>query len=75
MTQVELAEALGVNTMTIKRWENGKNWPGDLSFEAMAEVFGVPVQEFFLGPMSKKDLNRVLARLHSEWGTSSSRAR
>lgn len=70
MTQVQVSEHLGVNPMTIKRWENGHNWPGDESLEALAELFEVPTFDFFLGPMKKKDLSRLISDLHELWDAS-----
>lgn len=40
LTQVELAERLGVSFPTVNRWENGKSVPSQLSWNRLREISG-----------------------------------
>lgn len=42
LTQVQFAEAVGVNVNTIKNWENGKTFPRQPMIEKICEVVGIP---------------------------------
>ena len=49
MTQLELAEKLGVSDKTISKWETAKGFPDITLLETIAEVFSVSVAELFSG--------------------------
>ena len=44
LTQRQLAEAMGVNHMSIYHWESGRNEPSARQLRALAEVFAVPME-------------------------------
>ena len=48
LTQLQLADALGVKKSTIGMWENGKREPDFETLEAIADYFNVPINTFFL---------------------------
>ena len=45
MTQAELAHAIGVHEMTIRRWESGLRSPRMEEINAIADKLGIPVDE------------------------------
>ena len=45
MTQVELANEIGVHEMTIRRWESGKRFPDVEDLRKISEVLNVPLNE------------------------------
>ena len=49
MTQLELAEKLGVSDKTISKWETAKGFPDITLLETIAEVFSISVAELFSG--------------------------
>ena len=49
MTQLQLAEKLGVSDKTISKWETGKGYPDITLLEPIAEAFGVSVTELISG--------------------------
>ena len=44
MKQTDLAEKLGVNAVTVSRWENGQNTPNGEMIQKIANVLGVDTQ-------------------------------
>jgi DNA-binding transcriptional regulator YiaG len=42
MTQVDLAQALGVNPWTVSRWERGVTAPSELARRALRRLLDVP---------------------------------
>jgi transcriptional regulator with XRE-family HTH domain len=44
LTQRQLAEAMGVNHMSIYHWESGRNEPSARQLKTLADVFGVPME-------------------------------
>lgn len=48
LTQLQLANALGVKKSTIGMWENGKREPDFETLEAIADYFNVTINTFFL---------------------------
>jgi transcriptional regulator with XRE-family HTH domain len=58
MTQLELANSIGVKKSTIGMWENGKREPDFEMLETIADFFNVPISTFFppdsSGPENKK---------------------
>jgi len=49
LTQVELADKLGVSDKTISKWETAKGYPDISLLETLAKVLGVSVTELFTG--------------------------
>ncbi len=49
MTQLQLAELLGVSDKTISKWETGRGYPDITLLEPIAEAFGVSVPELISG--------------------------
>ena len=57
LTQVALAERLGVSFPTVNRWENGKSRPSQLSWQAILDL-----SNLFLHPLDRRQ--SVLAEPH-----------
>lgn len=65
LTQIELANKLGVNNKTISSWENNSSLPSMEDFIHLSEIFGVSYADLFYGehieeqqepiPVRKKD--------------------
>lgn len=53
LTQTELAEAIGVTTVTISRWENGNSTPAPFYREKLSEFFQMNAQA--LGLISREE--------------------
>jgi len=49
MTQLQLAEALGVSDKTVSKWETAKGYPDITLLEPIADAFGVSVAELISG--------------------------
>lgn len=49
MTQLKLAEKLGVSDKTVSKWETGKGYPDITLLEPIAEAFSVSVTELISG--------------------------
>ncbi len=49
MTQLELAEKLGVSDKTVSKWETGKGYPDITLLEPIAEAFRISVTELISG--------------------------
>ncbi|MCR5249259.1 MAG: helix-turn-helix domain-containing protein [Lachnospiraceae bacterium] len=49
MTQLQLAEKLGVSDKSVSKWETGKGFPDITLLEPIAEAFGVSVTELISG--------------------------
>ena len=49
MTQLQLAEKLGVSDKTVSKWETGKGYPDITLLEPIAEVFKISVTELISG--------------------------
>lgn len=47
MTQEQAAEALGVNSQTVSRWECATTLPDALTLPVLAELYGVTVDDFY----------------------------
>lgn len=45
LTQRELADAAGVNSITVSRWERGVVEPGVYQFRGLADALGVDVDD------------------------------
>lgn len=46
MSQTEVAKIVGVRTSTVSEWETGRKEPGSGLFIALADAYGVPLDEF-----------------------------
>lgn len=55
MTQVELAEKLGVSDRSVSKWENGRCMPDLSLFEPLCEELGITINEFLSGEKIKKE--------------------
>ena len=49
MTQIQLAEKLGVSDKTVSKWETAKGYPDITLLEPIAEVFGISITELISG--------------------------
>ncbi len=49
MTQLELAEKLGVSDKTVSKWETAKGYPDITLLEPIAKAFGISVTELISG--------------------------
>lgn len=55
MTQLELANQIGVTPVTVYNWERGRYEPKASQLRALARIFGVSMDEIdFEGPMKGK---------------------
>lgn len=54
MTQIELAEMLGVHELTLRRWESGLREPRATGIKKLCEVLKVSEAELLNGPQSEK---------------------
>lgn len=45
-TQEYMAEKLGVSRQAVSKWENGVTEPSTSNLFALAELFGVPIEDF-----------------------------
>lgn len=50
LTQREVAEAVGVKSTTVMRWESGQHAPDEDHAESLAAYFGEPVERYFTPP-------------------------
>ena len=50
LSQMELAEALGVSRQAVSRWEVGASAPGMENLLALSRLYGVPLDELVGGP-------------------------
>lgn len=49
ITQVELADRLGVSDRSISNWENGKNMPDLSLFKPLCDILGITINELLSG--------------------------
>ncbi len=49
MTQLQLAEKLGVTDKSVSKWETGKGYPDITLLEPIANIFGISVTELISG--------------------------
>ena len=50
LSQLELAEVLGVSRQAVSRWEVGASAPGMENLLALSRLYGVPLDELVGGP-------------------------
>ncbi len=55
MTQVELAEKLGVSDRSVSKWENGRCMPDLSLFEPLCTELGITINELLSGERLKKE--------------------
>ncbi len=55
MTQLQLAEILGVSDKTVSKWETAKGYPDITLLEPIADAFGVSVPELISGHQIKNE--------------------
>ena len=58
-TQDNLAEALGVTAQAVSRWESGGSYPDMESMPALANYFGVTIDEMFYGFVTVKRCRKI----------------
>ena len=65
MTQVQLAQKLGVTDRAISNWENGKNMPDLSLFKSLCEILGITINELMSG--EKIDSKEYTERLEENF--------
>lgn len=55
MTQVELADRLGVTDKSVSKWENGKCLPDVSLYKDLCDILGITLNEFFAGEKIKDE--------------------
>lgn len=55
LSQLELAEALGVSRQAVSRWEVGASAPGMENLLALSRLYGVPLDELVGGPAREEE--------------------
>ena len=63
MTQAELAEAIGVHEMTIRRWELGERSPNIGALQKIANVLSIPLIELTDDTPQEQPLKQLLENL------------
>jgi transcriptional regulator with XRE-family HTH domain len=65
MTQLQLAEKLGVSDKTVSKWETAKGYPDITLLEPIAEVFKISVSELLSGTaVCNKNVSANMLRSH-----------
>ena len=63
-TQDALAEALGITAQAVSRWESGGSYPDMEMIPAIANYFGVSIDELFgYDNVSEKRIDEIVERL------------
>ena len=55
MTQVELAEKLGVTEKSVSNWENGRNMPDLSLFKPICDILDISINELMSGEKLNQD--------------------
>lgn len=55
ITQVELADKLGVTDKSVSKWENGKCLPDVSLYKDLCNILGITLNEFFSGEKIKEE--------------------
>lgn len=55
MTQVELADKLGVTDKSVSKWENGKCLPDVSLYKELCNILGITLNELFSGEKIKEE--------------------
>ena len=74
MTQDQLAEAMGVSSQAVSKWENDISCPDITLLPQLADYFGTSVDDLLRGPIAppaqlvpegeRKDLNKMMLRVN-----------
>lgn len=65
ITQLQLADRLGVSDKTVSKWENGKGYPDITLLEPIAETLSVSVAELISGnPISNSNVSANMMKSH-----------
>jgi len=74
MTQDQLAEAMGVSSQAVSKWENDISCPDITLLPQLADYFGMSVDDLLRGPAApaaqlvpegeRKDLNKMMLRVN-----------
>lgn len=65
ITQLQLADRLGVSDKTVSKWENGKGYPDITLLEPIAETLCVSVAELISGnPISNSNVSANMMKSH-----------
>lgn len=59
-TQQQLAELLNLSNKTISKWESGAGCPDISNLEALADIFGITVDELLKGSCSSADTDQII---------------
>lgn len=66
-TQSQVAEKLGISNRTLSAWEQGRSYPDILTLPALAELYGVAVEEIVNGEkISSENRTQVVEQEPSE---------
>lgn len=65
LTQEELAEALGVTTGAVSKWENGNNVPDVLTLMELADFFNISMDVLFSFDLSSKKIDDIESEVMS----------
>lgn len=57
LSQTKLARRLGLNPSSVCKWESGKAEPSEAFKEAMAEIFGISMGQFY-GDLGEEEPER-----------------
>lgn len=63
MTQLDLAEKMGVTDKAVSKWERDLSFPDVSAFPKLAEIFGVSVDELMQGKAAAKGRNGILEKI------------
>ena len=71
LTQMQLAEKLGITDRAVSKWENGRAMPDSSIMLELCEVLGISVNELLCGELSKredhgKEIDGTLIRMARE---------
>ncbi|MBP3040005.1 helix-turn-helix transcriptional regulator [Bacillaceae bacterium Marseille-Q3522] len=55
MTQVELAEKLGITDKAVSKWEKGKSMPDISLLKPLSDIFAITVHELLLGEFVQEE--------------------
>ena len=70
MSQVELANRLGVTKQSVSNWENGRTYPDLQSLLRLSDLFGLSLDELIKGDIEtmKEEINRLEIQKMNRWG-------
>ncbi len=62
MTQFELAEKLNYSDKNVSKWERGESYPDIITLKAIADLYGINVNDFFREKQNRYRLRRFRRR-------------